>query len=65
MQKKNLVVRVDDYQLIIGHLYKMGVDNILLRYVLEHEWPRILAEAHKGLVGGHYAGKSTAQDYGG
>jgi hypothetical protein len=30
-QKKNLVVRDVDYQLIVGHLYKIGVDNILRR----------------------------------
>jgi hypothetical protein len=41
-QKKNLVVRVADYQLIASHLYKMGVDSILRRYVLEHEIPRVL-----------------------
>jgi hypothetical protein len=34
VQKKNLVVCAIDYQLIAGHLYKMGVDNILRRYVL-------------------------------
>jgi hypothetical protein len=28
-QKKNLVVRAADYQLIGGHLYKMGADSIL------------------------------------
>ena len=28
-QKKNLLVHVADYQLIVGHLYIMGVDNIL------------------------------------
>jgi hypothetical protein len=60
-QKKNLVVCVADYQLIAGHLYKMGVDSILQRYVLNHERPRILAEAHEGLARGHYAGKETAQ----
>jgi transposase InsO family protein len=60
-QKKNLVVRAADYQLIAGHLYKMGADNILRRCVLEHERPRILAEAHEGIAGGHYAGKATAQ----
>jgi hypothetical protein len=36
-QKKNLVVCTTDYQLIEGHLYKMGTNNILRRYVLEHE----------------------------
>jgi hypothetical protein len=28
-QKKNLVVWAVDYQLIAGHLYKMGADSIL------------------------------------
>jgi len=37
----------------------MGVDNVLRRCVLEHERPRILAEANERIVGGHYAGKST------
>jgi hypothetical protein len=70
-QKKNLVVRATDYQLIVGHLYKMGADNILRRCVLEHERPRILAEAHEGIDGGNYAGKDIphrrycTQDYGG
>jgi hypothetical protein len=39
----------------------MGVDNILRRYVLEHERPRILVESHQGIARGHYTGKSTAQ----
>jgi hypothetical protein len=59
-QKKNLVVRVAYYQLIVGNLYKMGVYNILLRYVLEQERPRVLAESHDRIVGGHYAGKAIA-----
>jgi hypothetical protein len=61
MHKKNLVVRVVDYQLIVGHLYKMGTDSILRRCVLEHERPRILVESHEGIAGGHYAGKYIAQ----
>jgi hypothetical protein len=48
-QKKNLVVRAVDYQLIAGHLYKMGADIILRICVLEHERPRILVEAHEGI----------------
>jgi hypothetical protein len=60
-QKKNLVVRAADYQLIAGHLYKLGEDNILRRCVMEHERPIILAEVHEGIVGGHYAGKDTTQ----
>jgi hypothetical protein len=31
VKKKNLVVRAAVYQLILGHLYKLGVDNILRR----------------------------------
>jgi hypothetical protein len=58
-QKKNLVVRVADYQLIVGHLYKMGTYNILRRCVLEHQRLRILEEAHEGIVGGNYEGKAT------
>jgi hypothetical protein len=37
----------------------MGEDNIFRRCTLEHERPRILVEAHEGIVGGHYAGKDT------
>jgi hypothetical protein len=59
-QKKNLVVRDADYQLIAGHLYNMGENSILRRCVLEHEWPRIFAESHEDIVGGHYAGNATA-----
>jgi hypothetical protein len=39
----------------------MGEDNILRRCMLEHERPRILAEDHEGIAGGHYAGKFTMQ----
>jgi hypothetical protein len=60
-QKTNMVVRDAYYQLIAGKLYKMGADSILRRSVLEHEIPRILAEAHEGIAGGHYAGKAIVQ----
>ena len=55
-QKKQLVVQAMDFQLIVGHLYKMGPDDILHRYVLLHEQERILAEAHGGVERGHYGG---------
>jgi hypothetical protein len=35
-QKKNLVVKATNYQLIAGHLYKLGAENIL-RCVMENE----------------------------
>ena len=33
---------------------------MLRRYVLEHEWRRILEKAHAGVAGGHYARRPTA-----
>jgi hypothetical protein len=54
-QKKQLVVKATDYQLIAGNLYKIGANGILRRCVLEHERPVILKEVHDGIVGGHYA----------
>jgi hypothetical protein len=49
--------------LIVGQLYKLGLDNILRRCVLDHERPEILWECHSGVVGGHVGGKATAQKY--
>jgi hypothetical protein len=59
MQKKQLVVRATDFQLIVGQLYNMGPYEILRRCVMEAERPFILAETHEGIVGGHYVGKAT------
>jgi hypothetical protein len=42
-QRKNLVVRAVDYQFIVRHLYKMGANNILRKFTLEHKRPRILS----------------------
>lgn len=36
-QKKELVVRTEDFSIIVGHLYKMGADDILQRYVPDFE----------------------------
>jgi hypothetical protein len=58
--KKNLVVRVENYQLIADHLYKRGTDNILRRCVMDHEKPIILVESHEGIVGVNCVGKATA-----
>jgi hypothetical protein len=60
-QKKNLVVRDADYQLIAGHLYKLGSYNILRRCVMEHERTIVLAEYYEGIARGHYARKDTTQ----
>jgi len=53
------VVKVMDYKLIVGNLYKLGVYGIMQRCVIEHERPMILAEVQDGIVGGHYGGKVT------
>jgi len=52
-------VHVADFTLIAGQLYKLGPNEILHRYVLEHERRRILEEAHVGIAEGHYVGKAT------
>jgi hypothetical protein len=54
-------VRIVDFSLINGKLYKMGPDEILRRCVIEVERPSILVESHKGITGGHYIGKATVQ----
>lgn len=58
-QKKEVVVCTAEFSIIAGHLYKMGFDEILRRYVPEFERSSILADAHGGAVGGHYEGKET------
>ena len=37
-QKKHLVVRVIDFTLIAGHLYKMDPNEILRQCVFDYEW---------------------------
>ena len=60
-QKKQLVFRAVNFQLIAGQLYKMGPDEILRRYVLPQEQVIILAEAHDKIAKGHYGGRVTAR----
>lgn len=59
VQKKKLVVKVADYQLIAWSLYKLGAYGTLRRCVVEHEIPTIFVEAHDGITGGNYAGKAV------
>ena len=60
-QKKQSVVKVADFTLITGHLYKLGLDEVLRRCIMLHEKDAIIREVHLGTVGGHFAGKPTAQ----
>jgi len=54
-----MVFRSTDYQLNTRQLYKLGLDNILRRCVLDHEIHDILWECHNGVAGGHVGGKTT------
>ena len=60
-QKKHLVIKVADYTLIMGHLYKLGVDEALRRCVFYYERPWVMSEAHAVVAGGHYMGKATVR----
>ena len=50
-----------NYQLIVGHLYKLCADGILRRCVMEHEHSMVLEEAHEGIDGGNYVGNHTTK----
>ena len=54
-------MKATPYSLINGFLYKMGLDDILRRCVLEHERDNIMHEAHYGPVGGHFQANTSAK----
>jgi len=54
-QKKELVVQDADFFVIAGHLYNMGLDEVLHQHVPKYERHGILVEAHGGVAGGQYA----------
>ena len=60
-QKKHLVIIAAYFTLIVGHLYKLGTDEILHRCVFNYKRPWVMSEAHVGVTGGHYAGKATVR----
>eukprot|EP00253_Pinus_taeda_P004044 PITA_04044 len=60
-QKKELVVHAADFSVITRHLYKLGSNEILRRYVPKFERSSVFMDAHVGVVGGHYAGRVTGQ----
>lgn len=57
-QKKELVVRFGEFLEMAGHLYKMGLDEVLCQYVAKYEQHNIMAEVHGGVGGGHSACKA-------
>ena len=62
MKKKQiLAMKAAPYSLINGFLYKMGLDDILRRCVLEHERNNIMHEAHYGPTRGHFQADTIAK----
>ena len=58
-KKKILAMKAAPYSLINGFLYKLGLDEVLHRCVLEHERESIMHEAHYGPAGGHFQFNTT------
>lgn len=54
-QRKQVVVKATNFTIIAGQLYKLGPDQILIQYVLTHERPLILQQAHAGITGRNYS----------
>jgi hypothetical protein len=55
------MVCIANFSLIIGQIYKLGLDEILRRFFMETERPLILAEDHEGIAVGHHKGRATTQ----
>ena len=61
IQKKRLVVKASNFQLLAQKLYKLGPDEILRRCVLPHEQGKILEKAHVGITGEHYGERAMTR----
>jgi hypothetical protein len=57
-QHRQPVAYSANYRLIVGHMYKLGIDEILCRSTLHHERAMILYEAHEGITWGLNVGKA-------
>ena len=60
-KKQILALKDAPYSLINGFLYKMGLDEVLHRCVLEHERENIMHGAHYGPARGHFQSDTTAK----
>ena len=60
-KKKILAMKVAPYSIINGFLYKLGLDEVIRRCVLEYERESIMHEAHYGLAGGHFQSDTTGK----
>ena len=59
--KKILAMKVAPYSIINIFLYKLGLDEVLYRCVLDHERENIMYEEHYGPAGGHFQSDMTAK----
>jgi hypothetical protein len=56
------VAHVSCYQLFIPRkLYKLATNNIMHRFMMDHENLIVVWESHDGLGSGHYRGKAIAK----
>lgn len=60
-QKKILAMKAMPYTLINRLLYRLGVDDILRRRVLDQEKVGIMEEARSGPAGGHFQTDTTSK----
>lgn len=51
----------EKFSVIVGHLYKMGSDEILRQYLPEFGRSSILVDTHRRTAGVHYVRKETTQ----
>ena len=58
---RRLIRAPSPYQLIAGQLYKQRKDGVIRRCIREDAFILILNEAHSGIVGGHFAAKTTIE----
>ena len=61
-KKQILAMKAAPYTLINGFLYKMGLDEVLRRCVLENERENIMHEANYGIARGHFQSDTKAKN---
>lgn len=54
-----LTIKATPFIFLNGQLYKLGINEVLRIYVLEHKREKIINKAHKGGTKGHFQGETT------
>ena len=60
-QRRKFALKSKPFLVIVGALYRKGIDQIIRRCVPEEEQKAVLQEAHQGIAGGHFCGKITGR----